>query len=74
MMHDIEAIYDAGVFRPIEPVFLKNGVRVHLRVEEDRGAEESRQGPGRIESPRLAHPEQAIEFEMEVREIPDAGV
>lgn len=29
---------------------------------------------GRLRSPRLAHPEQASEFFMEVREIADAGL
>ena len=29
---------------------------------------------GRILSPRLAHPEQAAEFQMDVREISDAGL
>ena len=31
-------------------------------------------GPGHIASPRLADPEQAIRFTMDVREIGDAGV
>jgi hypothetical protein len=30
--------------------------------------------PKRISTPRLAHPEQAIDFQMDVREIADAGV
>jgi predicted DNA-binding antitoxin AbrB/MazE fold protein len=39
MTHNIDAIYDNGVFRPIEPVILPEGTRVHLRVEEENGAE-----------------------------------
>ncbi|MDZ4657037.1 MAG: antitoxin family protein [Bythopirellula sp.] len=33
MVHNIDAIFDNGVFRPIEPLALPNGSRVHLRVE-----------------------------------------
>jgi len=38
MVHNIEAIYDHGVFRPVEPVVISEGTRVKLRVEEN-GAE-----------------------------------
>jgi predicted DNA-binding antitoxin AbrB/MazE fold protein len=34
MTHDVDAIYDHGVFRPIQPLALPEGARVHLRVEE----------------------------------------
>jgi predicted DNA-binding antitoxin AbrB/MazE fold protein len=37
MIHNIDAIYDQGVFRPIEPLELPEGMRVHLRVEEENG-------------------------------------
>jgi predicted DNA-binding antitoxin AbrB/MazE fold protein len=33
MTHDIDAIYDNGVFRPLEPVTIPDGLRVHLHVE-----------------------------------------
>ena len=42
MTHDIDAIYDQGVFRPLEPLVLPEGTRVHLRVEEGKLAGESR--------------------------------
>jgi predicted DNA-binding antitoxin AbrB/MazE fold protein len=74
MTHDIDAIFDQGVFRPLGPLVLANGTRVHLRVEEESSVEPSSFPPGRILSPRLAHPEQAAEFIMEVREATDAGV
>jgi predicted DNA-binding antitoxin AbrB/MazE fold protein len=32
MSYDIDAIYDNGVFRPLEPLAIPDGVRVHLRV------------------------------------------
>jgi predicted DNA-binding antitoxin AbrB/MazE fold protein len=37
MIHNIEAIFDHGVFRPVEPLALPEGARVHLRVEEENG-------------------------------------
>ena len=74
MTHDIDAIYDHGVFRPLDPLVLPDGVRVHLRIEEERRDVAATSLTARVYSPRVAHPEQAAEFEMEVREVPDAGV
>jgi predicted DNA-binding antitoxin AbrB/MazE fold protein len=37
MSHDIDAIYDDGVFRPVEPLAIPNGERVHLRVVDKKG-------------------------------------
>ena len=37
MIYDIDAIYDHGVLRPVEPLSLPEGARVHLRVEEQNG-------------------------------------
>jgi predicted DNA-binding antitoxin AbrB/MazE fold protein len=39
MIHSLDAIYDQGVFRPVEPLKLPNGLRVHLRVEEQNGTD-----------------------------------
>jgi len=36
MARIIEAIYENGVFKPLEKVDLKEGERVRLRVEKDR--------------------------------------
>jgi predicted DNA-binding antitoxin AbrB/MazE fold protein len=74
MSQDIEAIYTHGVFRPLDPLVLSDGARVQLHVVELNPAEVARFSPARVLSPRLVHPEQAIDFEMEVREVPDAGV
>ncbi|MCI0381240.1 MAG: antitoxin family protein [Gemmataceae bacterium] len=74
MTHDIDAIYDHGVFRPIQPLVLPDGARVHLRIEEEQCDGAAQPFNMRIHSPRLAHPEQTAEFEMEVREVPDAGI
>ena len=37
MIHNIDAIYDQGVLRPVQPLALPEGTRVHLRVEEESG-------------------------------------
>ena len=37
MIHNIDAIYDDGVFRPLVPLALPQGARVQLRVEEEDG-------------------------------------
>lgn len=33
MIHDVDAIYDHGVLRPVVPLALPEGARVHLRAE-----------------------------------------
>ena len=38
MFHNIDAIYDHGVLRPVEPLALPEGARVRVRVEEENGA------------------------------------
>lgn len=70
MTHDVDAIYDQGVFRPLEPLVLPDGVRVHLRIEEEKRDGAALSLTARVYSPRLAHAEQAADFEMEVREVP----
>ena len=37
MIHSVDAIYDQGVLRPITPLPLPDGTRVHLRIEEENG-------------------------------------
>jgi predicted DNA-binding antitoxin AbrB/MazE fold protein len=41
MTYDIDAIYDNGVFRPLEPLIIPDGMRVHLRVDESDAREGS---------------------------------
>ena len=41
MNHDVDAIYDNGVFRPLAPVVIPDGARVHLRVNESSDADET---------------------------------
>jgi predicted DNA-binding antitoxin AbrB/MazE fold protein len=74
MIHDVDAIYDQGVFRPLEPLVLPEGTRVHLRIEQEKHDGSVALLGARVYSPRLAHPVQAADFEMEVREVPDAGL
>jgi predicted DNA-binding antitoxin AbrB/MazE fold protein len=38
MIHNVDAIYDHGVLRPIGPLSLPEGARVRLRVEEENGS------------------------------------
>jgi predicted DNA-binding antitoxin AbrB/MazE fold protein len=74
MIHHVDAIYDHGVFRPLDPLSLPDGVRVHLRIEDEKREGAALSLSTHVGSPRLAHPEQAADFEMEVREVPDAGI
>jgi predicted DNA-binding antitoxin AbrB/MazE fold protein len=72
MSHEIDAIFDHGVFRPLNPVTLPDGAIVRLAVADVPQAANGQ--TARIHSPRLAHPEQAIDFQLEVGNIADAGV
>ena len=65
MVRRVDAIFSQGAFRPLEPLALPEGTRVHLSVEEQ---EHSSNGAGvrSIRTPRLAHPEDAADFVMEV--------
>jgi predicted DNA-binding antitoxin AbrB/MazE fold protein len=74
MSQDINAVYDQGVLRPLEPLILRDGTRVRLHIEESAGEDGAKTPPAQMRSPRLVRPEQAAEFAMEVREIADAGL
>jgi hypothetical protein len=50
-------------------VQLPENARVVVIVSDD-----AKSAPGRIYTPRLAHPEQIKAFEMEVEEAPDARI
>jgi predicted DNA-binding antitoxin AbrB/MazE fold protein len=73
MIRRIDAIFSQGAFRPLEPLKLPEGTRVHLSVEEETGA---RPVPpaAKIHSPKLARKEDAVDFVMDVRETGNAGV
>ena len=69
MTHDIDAIYNHGVFQPVEPLALPEGTRVHLRLESEVEVMSPPSSNVKVLSPRLVHPEQAINFQMEVRDL-----
>jgi predicted DNA-binding antitoxin AbrB/MazE fold protein len=72
MVRHVEAIFSQGAFRPLEPLTLPEGTRVHLSVEEESAGPAPR--VARIHSPKLAHREDAAVFVLEVREAPDGGL
>jgi predicted DNA-binding antitoxin AbrB/MazE fold protein len=74
MVRRVDAIFSQGAFRPLEPLTLPEGTRVHLSVEEETVAKPAPPSNARIRSPKLAHPKDAADFVMEVRETGDAGV
>jgi predicted DNA-binding antitoxin AbrB/MazE fold protein len=53
MIHNVDAIYDHGVFKPIEPLALPEGTRVHLRVEEENGSEQPAASRSEGQAPTL---------------------
>ena len=73
MVRQIDAIFSQGAFRPVEPLALPEGTRVHLSVEEDTNAVPV-QSAATIHTPKLAHREDVADFVMEVRENGNAGV
>jgi predicted DNA-binding antitoxin AbrB/MazE fold protein len=73
MVRRVDAIFSQGAFRPLEPLTLPEGTRVQLSVEEQADANPP-QRTAKIHTPRLARPEDAADFEMEVRENRDAGI
>jgi hypothetical protein len=78
MARHVDAIFSQGAFRPVVPLALPEGARVRLRVED--AASVSPVPPAvpppvaKIHTPKLARPEEAADFVMEVREDGNAGV
>ena len=72
MVRHVDAIFSAGAFRPLSPLVLPEGTRVRLSVEEETNTQPARLP--RIRTPKLARPEDAADFVMEVREAGDARV
>lgn len=73
MVRRVDAIFSQGAFRPLEPLTLPEGTRVQLSVEESADTD-SVTGVARMRSPRLANPNDAADFVMEVRETGHAGI
>lgn len=73
MVHNVDAIYDQGVFRPVQPVALPGGTPVHLRVEEHTAADETGAMTDEGEIPTLL--ERMKDFVGTVADLPpDASV
>jgi predicted DNA-binding antitoxin AbrB/MazE fold protein len=73
MVRHVDAIFSQGAFRPVEPLTLPEGTRVHLSVEEE--VEAGLLPPAsKIRTPKLAKKEDAADFVMQVGEAGDAGV
>lgn len=72
MVRHIDAIFSQGAFRPVQPLAMPEGTRVHLKVEEQTKPDSVQ--PGRIHTPKLAHKEDAADFVMDVQEADDAGL
>lgn len=68
MVRHVDAIFSNGAFRPLEPLALPEGTRVHLSVEEETDASPV-QRAAKIHTPRLPDPKDAADFMMEVREV-----
>jgi predicted DNA-binding antitoxin AbrB/MazE fold protein len=73
MVRHVDAIFSQGAFQPLEPLALPEGARVHLSVEEGTNTGPAR-STAKIHTPRLARPEDARDFVMEVREAGDASL
>ena len=74
MVRHVDAIFSRGALRPLEPLALPEGTRVHLSVEAYTSADGLPPSAAKVHTPRLARPEDAADFVMEVREDRDAGV
>ena len=72
MVRHVDAIFSQGAFRPLEPLALLEGTRVHLSVEEGTDISPARPS-AKIHTPRLMHPQDAADFVMEIREMGNAG-
>ena len=62
-----------SAFRPLEPLALPEGNRVKLRVE-DEASDSASPRIAKIWTPKLASPEDAADFAMEVREGENADI
>jgi predicted DNA-binding antitoxin AbrB/MazE fold protein len=67
MVRHVDAIFTEGAFRPLEPLALREGTRVHLIIEEATNVGVLPR-VATIRTPRLARPEDAADFVMEVGE------
>lgn len=71
MSHTIPAIFDAGVFRPLEPVELAEGTQVEVQVPQSKSAAEL--SPEELARQQTAIEEMVVEIESLPIEEPDDG-
>jgi predicted DNA-binding antitoxin AbrB/MazE fold protein len=71
MVRHLDAIFSQGAFRPLEPLALPEGTRVRLSVEAETNPASARPA-AKIRTPRLAHPKDAADFVLEIRESDDS--
>jgi hypothetical protein len=78
MAINVHATYRDGLIHPVHPLNLPEGTELELTVEAadppTSPVAANTPTPARIFSPKLVHPEQIADFQMEFREISDAGV
>jgi hypothetical protein len=74
MVRQVAAIFSQGAFRPLEPLTLPEGTRVHLSVAEDFSPAAPLPHAAKIHTPNLVNPQDASDFVMDVRETDDAGL
>jgi predicted DNA-binding antitoxin AbrB/MazE fold protein len=79
MTINVHATYRDGLIHPDHPLNLPEGTELQLTVvagstSEHPPVDKSSSSTARILSPRLAQPEQIADFQMDVREISDAGL
>lgn len=74
MVRHVDAIFTHGAFRPLQPLALPEGTRVHLSVVEEGASASPVPRAAKVHTPKLARPEEAADFLMDVRENGDAGV
>jgi predicted DNA-binding antitoxin AbrB/MazE fold protein len=58
MLRHVDAIFSQGTFRPLQPLALPEGTRVHLSVEEQPSAQPAALA-AKILTPKLANPQDA---------------
>ena len=73
MVQRVDAIFTQGALRPLKPLVLPEGARVHLSVDDETGTTPVPPA-AKIHTPKLAHPEDAADFVMNVREAGNAGI
>ena len=74
MVRHVDAIFSQGAFRPVEPLTMREGTRVHLSVVEDDPAASPARPIPKIHTPKLAHPKDAADFAMQVQGTDNAGI